>query len=409
MRDRAARLAARPLLAALAALVTACGGGSSSTAITVAPTTAGATTATPSATAAPTAATALPPTSAASAAATPDSCAVGTQPALPSSISAAFATALAVAPDGRLFWAERSGTVRVYQDGGARTFASVATVTTEAGGGYSERGLLGLALSHSFATDHLVFAFYSDPDRATQHVVRWRDCAGTAMDKTLLATFPSGSDCCHKGGRVAVGPDGKLYVSLGEEHTAAAAQNTGDVRGKILRYNLDGSIPADNPFGAQNPVWAYGFRNPFGIAFSSTGQLAVTGNGPSGDDGSPSTGYDLAYTSVTRGTGYQWPNCYGYSHTLNSTGCGNGQPGPDWSSETSTVIPTGAAFVDSSGPAGLAGHLVFCTYAHGMEILTPGSPHASVTAGPAGCTLDVVQGPDHAVWYSDTSHITRQA
>ena len=62
-------------------------------------------------------------------------------------ISAAFATALAFAPDGRLFYAERSGTIRVWQHGAAQIFAHVNTVTTERGGGYSERGLLGLAVS----------------------------------------------------------------------------------------------------------------------------------------------------------------------------------------------------------------------------------------------------------------------
>jgi hypothetical protein len=81
---------------------------------------------------------------------------------------------------------------------------------------------------------------------------------------------------------------------------------------------------------------------------------------------------------------------------------------PSWSSETTTVIPTGAAFVDASGPPGLAGHLVFCNYTGGMLILTPGTPHATVTKGPAECRLDVTQGLDHAVYYSDTGHIYRR-
>ncbi len=69
-----------------------------------------------------------------------DACAVGGQTPPSGNIAANFATALAFAPDGRLFWAERSGTVKVWQDGAARTFANVQTVTTEPGGGYSERG-----------------------------------------------------------------------------------------------------------------------------------------------------------------------------------------------------------------------------------------------------------------------------
>jgi glucose/arabinose dehydrogenase len=319
-------------------------------------------------------------------------------------IPANFATALAFAPDGRLFWAERSGTVRVWQNGASRVFAKIRTVTTEPNGSYSERGLLGLAISPTFSVDRFVYAFYSDASYRTQHVIRWYDCDGTGMNPSIIATFPAGNDCCHKGGRIAFGPDGKLYVTLGDEHDAPSAQNVGDVRGKVLRYNPDGTIPSDNPFGPANPVWAYGFRNPFGIAFSATGQLAITMNGPSGDAGSPGTGYDTLYLSVTRGGHYQWPDCYGYNHPLASSSCGGGAA-PSWSSEASTYVPTGATFVDASGPAGYAGHLVFCTYERGMAIATAGSPHATVRLGPSGCRLDVVEGPNHALYYSDETHI----
>jgi glucose/arabinose dehydrogenase len=334
-------------------------------------------------------------------------CVVGAQSPPSSPIDATFATALAFAPDGRLFFAERAGTVRVVQDGTPRVFATVRTVTTEAGGGYSERGLLGLAISPRFATDHYVYAFYSEADRVHQAVVRWRDCAGSGTGRKTIVQLPAGADCCHKGGRLAFGPDGRLYVTLGEEHTADAAQHTSDVRGKILRYNADGTIPKDNPFGASNPVWAFGFRNPFGLAFSARGQMAVTSNGPTGDAGSPSTGYDLMFASVARGAGYQWPKCYGYSHPIApNTSCGN-QSEPDWSSENSTVVPTGATFVDDTGPHAVAGHLVFCTFGDGMNVVTPGTPHATVSPGPSECRLDVKQGPDHALYYSDDHRIYR--
>ena len=339
--------------------------------------------------------------------ATPDACAAPAATPLPAALPAAFATALAFAPDGRLFFAERGGTVRVWQGGASAAFATVNTVTTEAGGGYSERGLLGLAVDPHFTTNRYVYAFFSDANRTEQKVIRWRDCAGVGRDATVLITLPAGSDCCHKGGRIAFGADGMLYVTLGEEHTASAAQNTGDVRGKVLRYRPDGTIPSDNPFGPADPVWAYGLRNPFGIAVAPNGQIAVTSNGPSGDAGSPGTGYDTMILSLARGAGYQWPDCYGYSHELSGpAGCG-GQAAPDWSSETSTVIPTGAAFIDASGPAGYAGHLVFCTYARGMLVVTAGSPHATVTAGAARCNLAVAQGPDHAVYVSDSGNIYR--
>jgi glucose/arabinose dehydrogenase len=333
-----------------------------------------------------------------------DACGVGTQAAPSFPITADFATALAFAPDGRLFWAERSGTVRVFQDGAARVFAKVSTATTEAGGGYSERGLLGLAVSPTFATDRYVYAFFSTADRAHQQVVRWKDCKGEGTDVKVIVELPAGSDCCHKGGRLAFGPDGKLYVTLGDEHTDSAAQDTSDVRGKVLRYNPDGTVPADNPFG--NAVWAFGFRNPFGLAVSSSGQVAVTSNGPTGDAGSPSTGYDVVYAKVAKGAGFQWPVCYGYSHPIRS---GATCPGaePDWSSEATAIVPTGATFVNGSGPGRTAGKLVFCSLNAGMQVLTAGSPHAMLTPDVAECRLDVKQGPDNALYYSDTTRIYR--
>jgi glucose/arabinose dehydrogenase len=334
-------------------------------------------------------------------------CSLGQQESPGGDIAAGSVTGLAFAPDGRLFYAERSGTVRVWQNGAAHVFASVPTVTSERGGGYSERGLLGLALSPSFASDHFVYAFFSDRDDAHQHVVRWTDCAGSASAPTVLITLPSGSDCCHKGGRIGFGADGKLYVTLGDEHDAVAAQNTADPRGKILRFNPDGTVPGDNPFGATNPVWAYGLRNPFGLAFSASGQLAVTNNGPTGDSGSPSTGYDTLILSVARGARYQWPNCFGYSHPLLASSCGARALPPDWSSEAATVVPTGAAFVSASAPQPYAGHLVFCTLDRGMLVASPGSPHAAVARGPSGCRLAVVEGPDHALYFSDLTAIHR--
>jgi glucose/arabinose dehydrogenase len=336
-----------------------------------------------------------------------DPCAVQGQTPPSGNITANFATALAFAPDGRLFWTERLGTVKIWQDGAAHTFATVKTVTTEPDGSYSERGFLGLAISPTFNKDRFVYAFFSDVNYTEEHIIRWRDCRGTGMDPTILVTLPSGPDCCHKGGRLAFGADGMLYVTVGDEHSSSSAQDTGDVHGKILRYRPDGSVPSDNPFGATNPVWAYGLRNPFGIAVSSSGQIAVTNNGPSGDAGSPSTGYDTVILAVARGGGYQWPDCYGYSHPRASATCPAGQSPPNYSTESNTLVPTGAAFIDASGPSQFAGHLVFCTLNGGMRIVTPGSPHASVQPGPSGCLLDVKEGPDHAVYFSDTGKIYR--
>ncbi|HEV1998282.1 MAG TPA: PQQ-dependent sugar dehydrogenase [Candidatus Dormibacteraeota bacterium] len=315
-------------------------------------------------------------------------------------VTASYPTALAFAPDGRLFYAERTGTIRVWQAGGAVAFASVPTVTTEALGTYSERGLLGLAISPHFGQDHFVYAFYSEADRSTQRVVRFTDdCAGHGTaEATVVANLPGGSDCCHKGGRLAFGTDGDLYVTLGETHVPSAAQDKCDPRGKVLRYTPDGRPAPGNLCG---PVYAYGLRNPFGIAFAPDGRLFVTNNGPSGDAGGPGTGYDTVEI-VQAGANYQWPACYGYSHAIGGGMCPAGSLGPDYSTEASTIVPTGATWV-TSGP--LAGHFVFCSYA--TDTLKVFRGPRDVQDGPHGCALDVKQGPDGALYFSDSGSIYR--
>src|SRR3989440_9994666 len=264
-------------------------------------------------------------------------------PTLTTYTAADFATALAWAPDKRLFYAERSGTIRTFDGTTRRPFPPVWTSTD------GERGLLGLALSPTFDKDHFVYAFYSRADDLTrQRVVRWLDRGGTGANvTTIVENLPAGSDCCHKGGRIAFGPDGKLYVTLGENHVSSDAQNSSSVRGKILRYNANGTIPSDNPFGRSNPVWAIGLRNPFGLAFSADGKLMVTDNGPSGDAGTPGSGWDEV-DMVVRGGNYQWPTCYGNGIHLHGFACA-GTP-PTWQSGAQTIIPTGATFISAKGP-----------------------------------------------------------
>jgi glucose/arabinose dehydrogenase len=254
-------------------------------------------------------------------------------------------------------------------------------------------------LSPNFAHDRFVYAFYSEPNLVNQTVVRWTDCGGISTGRTTIVSgLPAGSDCCHKGGRIGFGTDGMLYVTIGDNHVAPAAQNNCDLRGKVLRYRPDGSVPPGNLCG---PVYAVGLRNPFGIAFAPTGAIYVTNNGPTGDAGSPSTGYDTM-VQVAAGGNYLWPACFGYSHPINGAACPG--PGPLWSSEASTVVPTGAVVVSGAGPGGYAGHLVFCTLNAGARIyLGP----QTVSAGYGGCRLDIKESPGHVLFYSDAGTIYR--
>ena len=320
-------------------------------------------------------------------------------PKLTTYTAADVATALAWAPDRRLFYAERSGTIRTFDGTTRRNFATVSTSTD------GERGLLGLALSPTFDKDHFVYAFYSRADDLTrQRVVRWLDRGGTGVNvTTIVENLPAGPDCCHKGGRIAFGPDGKLYVTMGENHVAAEAQSTSSLRGKILRYNPDGTVPGDNPFGQGNPDWAIGLRNPFGLAFSSEGRLMVTDNGPSGDAGTPGSGWDEV-DLVVRGGNYQWPTCFGDGRRLQGLGCVGTLP--TWQSGSTTVVPTGATFVSQKGPTGYPGTFVFCSYSQARLKVMSSDGTRPLFDGPR-CQFDVKEGPDHALYLSDTSAIYR--
>ena len=308
--------------------------------------------------------------------------------------------ALGFAPDGRLFWAERSGSVNYWAGGAVHRFASISV--SNAG----ERGLLGLAISPSFCQDGFVYAFASSPDNVTQRVVRWTESGGVGTNPTVivggLPATPPGNpgDCCHKGGRIAFGPDGFLYVTLGDTHTAPAlnAQDPCDPRGKVLRYTAGGS-PAGVGCGAN---WVRGLRNPFGIAFAPDGTLAITNNGPSNDAGTPcgSCGDEVYVVGVGGGVDYQWPFCWGYSHPFGASTSCQGLPGPQYSTEG------GRLFVAPTGMTWANGHFLFCAQspAHVFQYV---GQNVVADTGIGGCSLDIKQGPDGALFTSAPGTIFR--
>ena len=112
---------------------------------------------------------------------------------------------------------------------------------------------------------------YSTTDYQSTVVVRWTDCASKATDMKTLVTLPAGADCCHKGGRLAFGPDGMLYVTIGDEHSVPTPpggpnppvpQNTSDPRGKVLRYNARRNDSCRQPFRCIQPGVGGGVPQP---------------------------------------------------------------------------------------------------------------------------------------------------
>ena len=213
------------------------------------------------------------------------------------------ATAFTQSPDGRFFIALQAGELRVVKDG-ALLDTPFHLFTTDPNG---ERGLLGVALHPEFALNGFVYIYYTTPDGGTHNRISRLVANGDVSigGETVLVDFPPLSSATnHNGGGLRFGPDGKLYVGVGENANAALAQDLSSPLGKMLRFNDDGSIPGDNPFfdtqaGLAQAVWAYGLRNPFTFAFQpGTGRMHINDVGQ---------GQWEEIDLGARGANYGWP------------------------------------------------------------------------------------------------------
>ena len=162
-------------------------------------------------------------------------------------IGLAEPTAIAPAPDGRLFVAERGGVIRtVSPNGNAGTLEPEPFATLEVYTG-GEGGLLGLALDPDFETNGFLYAFVT-ATIAEQRIVRVTDMNGVATDETVIRGNLPTNGSVHNAGGMRVGPDGKIYFSIGDIGDPAGSDTITTLAGKISRINLAGSIPHDNPF-----------------------------------------------------------------------------------------------------------------------------------------------------------------
>jgi glucose/arabinose dehydrogenase len=204
--------------------------------------------------------------------------------------------AMDFANDGRIFFTERIGNVRVIQDG---ELIEEPVFTREVAK-VSEAGMLGLALDPDFRNNNFIYVYYTYVDvngNLWNRVVRLIEQDNKAReDKILVDKIPGAA--IHDGGRIKFGPDGKLYITTGDAADSSLSQDLKSLAGKILRINSDGSIPNDNPF-PNSPVYSYGHRNPQGLAWHPiTKELYVTEHGPVGND---------EVNVIKRGMNYGWP------------------------------------------------------------------------------------------------------
>jgi aldose sugar dehydrogenase len=240
-------------------------------------------------------------------------------------------------PDGTMFFSERFGPVSVRFPSGTVKPAVTPSGVVASGSG----GTMGIATDPSF-----LYVCYTASDG--EHVARYPYTLNTALETVVIApgvgviTIPGGTD--HHGCRVRLGPDGKLWITMGDGAIATAPQDLANLHGKVLRVNPDGSIPGDNPFTG-SPVFTYGHRNPQGIAFAPGGQPYSIEHG--------SDVNDEVNKLVAGGNGGWDPNdgfgnYDGYFTTPPMTDFGKfpGAMDPVWrSGDSFTVAPSGGTFL----------------------------------------------------------------
>jgi glucose/arabinose dehydrogenase len=223
-------------------------------------------------------------------------------------------TAMAFAPDGRLFITEQTGALRIVKNSALLPTPFVTLRVTSSG----ERGLLGVTFDPNFAANHFVYVYYTVPGRrhtpAHNRVSRFTDSNDLAVKHSeviLLDITPLSDATNHNGGAIHFGLDGKLYIATGENNNGANAQDITNLLGKILRINADGTIPTDNPFyadatGSNKAIWAIGLRNPFNFSFdAATGQMLINDVG------------EHTYEEINvgaAGANYGWPFTEGPTH-----------------------------------------------------------------------------------------------
>lgn len=204
-------------------------------------------------------------------------------------------------PDQFLWITERSGKIsRVNPSTGAVTpVLTIADVTA-----VSEGGLLGMALHPDFNTTPHVFVAYNYETAGIyrEKIVRYI-YNGTTLTNPVIILDNIAAFSWHNGCRLLISPDKKLLITTGDAYNTSLPQNSASVNGKILRLNLDGSIPADNPSGTA--IWTLGHRNPQGLVYGGN-ILFSSEHGPDSDD---------EINIIEKGRNYGWPNVKGICNT----------------------------------------------------------------------------------------------
>ena len=316
-------------------------------------------------------------------------------------------TAMAVHPDGRVFVCQQTGALRVIKNG-ALLATPFTTLTVNSSG---ERGLLGIAFDPNYASNRFVYVYYTATSPQIHNRVS-RFTADAANEDVALA----GSEVVlmdletlgatnHNGGAIHFGPDGKLYIAVGENANSGNSQVITNRLGKMLRINSDGTIPADNPTtfpniagspsGNNRAIWAVGLRNPFTFNFQpGTGRMHINDVGQSATE---------EINLGVAGANYGWGG--GCEGTCGVAGMTN--PIYTYANDASTCAIAGGAFYNPTTPtfpAEYLGKYFFADLCGGwLKTIDPLSPPAAGTA-PSFATgvnqpVDIEVANDGSLYY----------
>ena len=305
-----------------------------------------------------------------------------------------FPVSLAQASDGRIFYNERlTGRIRVINPNwqlDPTTFCSVSVQTA------GEQGLLGLALDPAFsASNEVLYVYYTAPG-SVNRVARLQKSGSVCSSAIILDNLPTSGN--HNGGIITFGPDGKLYVVIGDAEVPSNAQNRDSLAGKILRVNTDGSAAPGNPFSSSanaQKVYSLGHRNSFGLTFHpSTGQLWESENGPNDND---------EVNGIVAGGNYGWPVVGGIANHPNYRN--------PIVAFNPVIAPTGIVGIPSDSsvyPAAYRNNLLVAEFISGtIRLVTFNGTTSVAYPGGVGGLLSLTRASDGYVYATTANSIYR--
>jgi glucose/arabinose dehydrogenase len=307
-------------------------------------------------------------------------------------------SAMALAPDGRIFVCQQGGALRVIKNG-ALLPTPFLTVTVDSSG---ERGLLGIAFDPNFVSNQLVYIYYTATTPTIHNRISRFTASGDvalAGSETIIMDLPNLSTATnHNGGAMHFGPDGNLYVAVGENANAANAQSLSTRLGKMLRMTSTGGVPPGNPFinqttGANQTIWALGLRNPFTFSFQGTTSRMFI------NDVGQNTWEEI--NDGIAGSNYGWPNCEGFCNPPNPS---FRDPIFAYMNDAQTCAITGGAFYNPQAPqfpSNFIGNYFFADFCGGwIRRLDPSAGNAvSDFATGINLPVDLKVSPDGFLYY----------